>query len=116
MQTKIEQKSGQSKKKTPKPFYPWRSNQRKWTDTMFQKTLLTNPSLMTNTELSEALEEYHMWRIGKGKYNWEEDPIKEKAETDVPFTDKVLRMLMTEAIVRLKIIGAISEGRYKKEL
>ena len=116
MKTKIEQKSGQSKKKTPKPFYPWRSNQRKWTDTLFAKKLLTYPSLMTNTELARALEEHHRWRIGYGKYRWVEDPIREKAETEAPFTAKVLSRIMTEAIARLKIIGDMAEGRYKKEL
>ena len=107
-------KNYKQKKKCSHQNLPWRKNKKKWTDTLFPKTLLSNPSLMTSTELSEALEEHHRWRIGQGKYHWEEDPIKEKAETEAPFTAKVLSRIMTEAIVRLKIIGDIAEGRYKK--
>ena len=116
MQAKTTQKSNNTKKKkSQKTFFPWRSNQRKWTDTLFEKKLLTYPSLMTNTELARALEEHHRWRIGYGKYRWSEDPIREKAETEAPFTAKVLSRIMTEAIARLKIIGDMTEGRYKKE-
>ena len=78
----------QTKKKTKstskKSFY-WRTNKKKWTDTLFDSKLLTNPSLMTNAELAKALEEHQEWRIGEGKYFWREDPIKESAEIDATF-------------------------------
>ena len=102
-------------KNTQKVYYPWRTNQEKWTDTFVEKRLLTNPSLMTNTELARALNEHQNWRTGIGKYHWEKYPIKEKAETEPPFSAEVLSRIMIEAIVRLKMIGDMTEGRFKEE-
>ena len=105
-------------KKTPKEQkkakFPWRKDKGKWTDTLFGKSLLQNPSRMTNSELAESLEEYQLWRVGEGKYYWEADPIAEQAEMDAPFSPRVLSNLMMEAIARLKIIGDLTEGRFKK--
>jgi hypothetical protein len=50
---------------------------------------------------------------GKEKYDWEEDPIKEGAETEVPFSADVLTNLMYEVMARLSIIGDAVSGRFK---
>ena len=106
----------QTKKKykptSKKPFY-WRKNKKKWTDTLFDSKLLTNPSLMTNAELAKALEEHQVWRTASGKYHWEEDPIKENAESESPFSPHVLSNLIMETIARLKIGGDLAMGRFK---
>ena len=106
----------QTKKKTKstskKSFY-WRTNKKKWTDTLFDSKLLTNPSLMTNAELAKALEEHQEWRRGEGKYFWKDDPIKEKSETDAPFSPAILSNLIIETIARLKIGGDLAMGRFK---
>ena len=106
----------QTKKKykpTSKKSFYWRKNKKKWTDTLFDSKLLTNPSLMTNAELAKALEEHQRWRLGEGKYFWREDPIKENAETDSPFSPSVLSNLIMETIARLKIGGDLAMGRFK---
>ena len=92
--------------------YPWRKNPTKWTDTLFDKKLLDNPSLLTNAELVAAMQEYQEWRLSIGKYNnWKDDPFKE--ENDPPFSAVVLTKLLYEAIARLSIIGDLSTGRFK---
>ena len=109
MKTKtISRKARISKKK-----YPWRKNQSKWTDTLFEKKFLANPHLMTNSELVRALSEYVMWWSSKGKYDWQEDPVKEGAEEQCPFSSRVLTNLFHEAIARLKISGDLAMGRFK---
>lgn len=100
-------------KKISRKKFPWRKNQKKWTDTLFEKKYLTNPSLMTNSELVRALSEYVMWWSSKGKYNWQEDPVKEGAEEQCPFSSGVLKNLFYEAIARLKICGDLAMGRFK---
>lgn len=102
-----------SSKSTTKKF-PWRTVKTKWMDTMFDKRLLVNPSLMTNTELSSALYEYTLWRKGVEKYAWNEDPVKENAETECPFSAPVLGNILLEIYMRLKLIGSLSEGRFKR--
>ncbi|MBO6031818.1 MAG: hypothetical protein J6Q22_10295 [Prevotella sp.] len=96
-----------------KKEYPWRKNKKKWTDTLFECKLLSNPSLMTNSELAKALEEHQEWRMGIGKYFWKDNPINEKAETDSPFSPSVLSNLIMETIARLKIGGDLAMGRFK---
>ena len=107
----------QRPQKTAKPIskksYPWRKNKKKWTDTLFESKLLSNPSLMTNAELAKALEEHQEWRRGEGKYFWKDDPIKEKAESDAPFSPAILSNLIMETIARLKIGGDLAMGRFK---
>lgn len=103
-------------KATSKNSLPWRKNKNKWTDTLFDKKLLSNPSLMTHCELARALEEHQEWRKGAGKYMWEEDPFKENAEVEEPFSSGVLSNLITEAIVRLKIGGDLAMGRLKSHV
>ena len=92
---------------------PWRKNKKIWTDTLFEKKLLANPSLMTSSELVQALSEYLMWWSSKGKYDWQEDPVKEGAEEQCPFSSRVLTNLFHEAIARLKISGDLAMGRFK---
>ena len=96
-----------------KTVRPWRMDKSKWTDTLFNRKLLANPSLMTNIELSEALKEHQEWRMASGKYHWEEDPIKENAEGEPPFSPHVLSNLIMETIARLKIGGDLAMGRFK---
>ncbi len=93
--------------------YPWRIQKNKWTDTLFEKRLLENPSLMTHHELASALEEYQEWRSGNGKYFWKEDPIKEEAEIEVPFSSHIVTNLLWETITRLRIGGDLSLGRFR---
>lgn len=95
--------------------FPWRKKQSVWEDTMFEKKLLANPSLMTSHELADALKEYQEYRRGIGKYEWKEDPIAEHAEVEAPFSPKVLGRLLDEAIVRLLIGGDLALGRKKNE-
>lgn len=102
------------KAKAKKKPYPWRKVKGKWTNTLFEEKLLKNPSLMTSTELSNALKEHQEWRTSYGKYNWEKDPYKEGKEEQPPFSPDVLTNLIWEAIVRLQIVGEMSEGRFKK--
>lgn len=92
---------------------PWRKNKKKWTDTLFEKKLLANPYLMTNSELVRALSEYVMWWSSEGKYYWQKDPVKEGAEEQCPFSPRVLKNLFYEAIARLKICGDLAMGRFK---
>lgn len=93
--------------------YPWRKTKSKWTDTLFEKSLLVNPSLMTNSELAKALEEFQTWRTGTGKYLWDPDSVKEGAETECPFSAHVLTHILWETISRLQISGNLAMGRYK---
>ena len=101
-------------KRQIKAKFPWRIEQSHWTDTLFEKSLLKNPSRMTNTELAEALEEHNTWRRGIGKYYWVDSPLDEHAEMEAPFSPEVLGRFLDEAIARLKIIGDLAEGRFKK--
>ena len=94
--------------------FPWRLEQSHWTDTLFDKSLLKNPARMTNTELAEALEEHNTWRRGIGKYYWVDSPLEEHAEMEMPFSPEVIGRFLDEAIARLKIIGDLTEGRFKK--
>ena len=110
------QRTKRQKKATTKKAFHWRKNLKNWTDTLFCKRLLSNPSLMTNAELSKALEEHQEWRTGYGKYAWETDPIKERAETEPPFSPTVLSNLINETIARLKIGGDLALGRYKEHV
>lgn len=96
-----------------KQKYPWRKGKKHWMNTLFPPALLRNPSRMTNYELVSALSEYMLWWKGKEKYDWEEDPIKEGAETEVPFSADVLTNLMYEVMARLSIIGDAVSGRFK---
>lgn len=107
------QRTKKQTKAPAKKAFHWRKNLKNWTDTLFNKRLLTNPSLMTNVELSKALEEHQEWRMGHGKYDWTTDPIKERAETEPPFSPSVLSNLIMETIARLKIGGDLAMGRYK---
>lgn len=107
------QRIKKQKKETTKKAFHWRKNLKNWTDTLFSKRLLSNPSLMTNSELSKALEEHQEWRTGLGKYDWTKDPIKERAETEPPFSPSVLSNLINETIARLRIGGDLAIGRYK---
>lgn len=108
MKTKnTSQKTRISKKK-----YPWRKNQRKWTDTLFEKKLLANPSLMSNIELADALEEYRKWFTGTEKYDWQEDPTKEGKEDEMPLSPEVFGRIVCETIARLQIIGELTMGRF----
>ena len=91
----------------------WRKKSNKWTDTLYAKKLLLNPSLMTHAELAKALEEHQEWRRGEGKYFYKEDPIKEKAEIESPFSPAILSNLIMETIARLKIGGDLAMGRFK---
>ena len=91
----------------------WRKNKNVWTDTMFTKKLLRNPSLMTDVELADALFEYNEWRLGSGKYDWREDPVKECAEQEPPFSSNVLTMILAEIHARLLIGGELALGRFK---
>ena len=110
----------QRTKKTAKPIskkaYPWRKNKKKWTDTLFESKFLSNPSLMTNCEIATAMSEFQEWRSAKGKYDWREDPIKERKEDECPFSSAVWKRIMCEAIVRLKLIGELSCGRFKSHV
>ena len=108
----MQQTKKKSKPTSKKSFY-WRTNKKKWTDTLFDSKLLTNPSLMTNAELAKALEEHQECRRGEGKYFWKDDPIKEKSETDAPFSPAILSNLIIETIARLKIGGDLAMGRFK---
>ena len=94
----------------------WRKDKKHWTNTFFPIELLRNPSRMTNHELVAALSEHMLWRSGKGKYHWVEDPIKEGAETDFPFSANVVTNLMYEALARLTIIGDAVSGRFKVDV
>lgn len=107
------QRTKRQKKETAKKAFHWRKSLKKWTDTLFDKRLLTNPSLMTNAELAKALEEHQEWRMGYGKYAWTTDPIKARAEVEPPFSPAVLSNLINETITRLKIGGDLAMGRYK---
>ena len=107
------QRTKKQKKETTKKTFRWRKNLKKWTDTLFSKRLLSNPSLMTNAELSKALEEHQEWRTGHGKYGWTTDPINERAETEPPFSPSVLSNLLNETIARLRISGDLAMGRHK---
>lgn len=69
---------------------------------MFSLELLTNPCLMSHTQLADALQEHQDWRKGAGKYYWNLDPFLEGAETEAPFSPKVLSHLLAEAITRLR--------------
>lgn len=102
-----------SKCDSSKKVLPWRIKKNKWTDTLFDSKLLVNPSLMTNAELARAIEEHQEWRTASGKYHWEEDPIKENAESEPPFSPHVLSNLIMETIARLKIGGDLAMGRFK---
>lgn len=93
--------------------FPWRKNPKQWTDTLFEKKLLQNPSLMTSHELADALEEHQAWRTSYGKYFWDKDPVKENAEAEPPFSPMVLSNLVWEAITRLRISGDLHLGRLK---
>ena len=104
------------KKKATKPSRPWRKNPKQWTDTFFEKKLLLNPFLLTNCELAAALAEHQKWRRGEGKYNWQENPIKEHKEDEAPFSPNVLSNLLYEAIARLAIIGDVACGRHKTDV
>ena len=99
-----------------KKLFPWRKNPKKWTDTLFEKKLLQNPSLMTSHELADAIEEHQSWRTSYGKYLWEKDPIKENAESEPPFSPMVLTKLIWEAISRLRISGDLHIGRLKRNV
>lgn len=103
-------------KRTSRPTLYWRKQKSQWTNTLFDKKLLTNPSLMTNTELAKSLEEYQEWRSGEGKYFYKENPIKEKAETEPPFSPAILSNLIMETIARLKIGGDLAMGRFKNHV
>ena len=105
-----------SNPKSKKQKFPWRKGEKHWTNMSFPIELLHNPSRMTNLELAASLSEHMLWRRGKGKYNWVEDPIKEGAETESPFSADVLTNLMFEAIARLMIIGDVVSGRYKSDV
>lgn len=100
--------------KASKKALPWRSNPEKWTDTLFDKKLIQNPSLMTNEELSSSIKEYLEWSRAKGKYDWEVNPITEDKEEEPPFSSEVWGRIMTETMVRLQITGEIALGRFKK--
>lgn len=100
-------------KKISRKKFPWRKNQKKWTDTLFAKKLLKNPSLMTNSELATALEECMMWWLARGKYDWQEDPVSEGKEDECPFSSGVLKNIFYETIARMKISGDIAMGRFK---
>ena len=101
-------KKGKSKKSLP-----WRKNQKKWTDTLFDKRLLQNPALMTSAELAKAIEEYLEWHKGIGKYDWKDDPIEEGAEIEMPFSGSTWGRLLCEAMARLRIFGDLNCGRFK---
>lgn len=105
--TTIEKKVSQKK-------LSWRKNPKVWTNTLFEKKLLANPSLMTNLELASALEEYRKWSTGTEKYDWQEDPIKEGKENEMPFSSEVFGRIVCETIARLKISGDLALGRFKK--
>ena len=107
-------KTRESQKKGSRKELGWRKKSGIWTDTLFEKKLLDNPSLMTNLELATAIEEHQTWRMGEGKYDYREDPIKEGAELQPPFSPKVLSRLIFETIARLKISGDLAMGRLKK--
>lgn len=107
------QRTKKQKKETTKKTFRWRKNLKKWTDTLFSKRLLSNPSLMTNAELSKALEEHQEWRTGHGKYGWTTDPINDRSETEPPFSPTVLSNLINETIARLRISGDLAMGRHK---
>ena len=94
----------------------WRKGKRHWTDTLFPKELLRNPSRMTNHELVEAISEHMLWRRGIGKYDWNEDPLKEGAETEPPFSPDVLTNILYEVMARLAIIGDAVSGRFKVDV
>lgn len=96
--------------------FPWRKGKKHWTNTLLPIELLRNPSRMTNHELVAALSEHMLWRKGAEKYDWNEDPIKEGAETEVPFSASVVSKLMYEAIARLAIIGDAASGRFKVDV
>lgn len=96
--------------------FPWRKDKKHWTNTLFPRELLRNPSRMTNHELVSALSEHMLWRSGTEKYNWVEDPIKEGAETEFPFSADVVTNLMYEALARLSIIGDAVSGRFKTDV
>ena len=64
------------------------------------------PWRFTNSELGQCLEEYNLWRRGKGEYA--------KIGSEAPFTAERLGQIIDEAVYRLKIIGAISLGRFGK--
>ena len=100
-------------KKSSKKKYPWRKVQGRWTDTLFNKKLLDNPSLMTSKELANALMEYNAWRQSKGKYMCVNDPFEEGVEVDPPFSPAVLGRLIGEAYVRLFIANNLVMGRFK---
>jgi hypothetical protein len=99
----------------PKKFF-WRKGKKHWTNTLFPIELLRNPSRMTNHELVAALSEHMLWRSGKEKYDWVEDPIKEGAETEPPFSPNVVTNLLYEAMARLAIIGDAVSGRFKVDV
>ena len=101
------------KKQIPKNKLPWRKNPSKWTDTLFEKKLLDNPSLMTSLELASALGEYQAWRTSSEKYDWHDNPIAESQETEAPFSPRVLSNLLVEAILRLQLTADFTLGRLK---
>lgn len=107
-------KSKSKEKSSAKNSYPWRKNKNKWTDTLFEKKLLQNPSLMTNEELSFAIKEGLEWSRALGKYDWKEDPVREGKEDEMPFSSEVWGRFLTEAMVRLQLIGDLALGRFKK--
>lgn len=100
-------------KKSSKKKFPWRKGKGSWTNTLLEKKLLQNPSLMTNEELADALAEHNKWRRGEGKYHWEQDPLAEGAETEPPFSCDVLGRFVDETCARLWMMHAITLGRFK---
>ena len=112
----IVKRGRKSQKKASKVNLPWRINQSHWTDTLFDKSLLKNPSRLTSTELAEALEEHNEWRRGTGKYfcYLDDNPLEDESEMEAPFSAEVLGRILDEAAIRLKIIGDLVAGRFKK--
>lgn len=82
--------------------YKKSAHTKRWTDTMFPLELLLNPCLLSHTQLADALQEHQDWRKGEGRYYWDEDPFQEGAETEAPFSPKVLSKITAEAITRLR--------------
>lgn len=109
-------RKNKSKCNSSKKVLPWRIKKNQWTDTLFDSKLLENPSLMTNAELARAFEEHLEYRKASGKYHWEEDPIKENAESEPPFSPHVLSNFIMETIARLKIGGDLAMGRFKNHV
>ena len=95
---------------------PWRKNPKVWTDTLYDKKLLNNPSLMTSHELANALAEHIRWRTSQEKYDWNEDPFKEGKEEQAPFSAHIVTGFLYEAIARLAIIADTNCGRFKADV